>query len=159
MRKEIDLEKLKAFIDKSGANTYSGGGEYEKVSERSGFYELTYSDGSYTYRDSYTGFYRSWGSEVVRLNDKPVWCTNYGGGMTEGNEEYAHETFEFLKKAMRIDTPEYSARGPKSLKDSDWEYSYKQEGDITNFSGYEEIKHKGELYFWHRILGGLIIDK
>ena len=70
------------------------------------------------------------------------------------------ETFGFLKKAFLTDEPQFQTfRGPQSLKEGDWEYSYKQEGDIEEFTGYEEIRHQGKLVFFHRMIGGVISQK
>lgn len=153
-------QQLFKFIDRAGKATYAGGGKEEANPERSGFIELTYSEGDFSYRDSYTGYYRSRGMEVVRLQGKPAWTASYGGGMVEGKEELADKCFEFLKKAMSSDEKNFqSFRGPHSFSDSDWNYSYKQEGDVLESSGYEEIKYKGELIFFHRMIGGVIKGK
>jgi len=39
-------------------------------------------EGGWYYKDSYTGFFQSWGREVVWHNQKPFWTQIYGGGMT-----------------------------------------------------------------------------
>lgn len=153
----MDLNKLQEFVSKAGAATYAGGGKEEKIPQRQGFKELVYIEGDWNYRDSYTGFTRSRGMEVVRYKQTPVWSTTYGGGMVKGKEELAKQTFSFLKKVMLTkDGNSFSARGPVNLKNGDWEYKYSQEGDITEFNGYEEIYYHGELVFFHRIIGGTI---
>lgn len=152
-----DLNLLQEFIQRAGTATYAGGGKYEKNPERSGFSELVYTEGDWNYRDSYVGFYRSRGMEVVRYQGMPVWSTSYGGGMLKGKEGLAEVTFAFLKKAMLAKTQMFfSARGPQNLKDGDWEYKYIQEGNLEEFNGYEEIYFKNELVFFHRIIGGII---
>lgn len=153
-------EELLVFLDKAGKATYAGGGKYEEHPERLGFSELVYTEGDLSYRDSYTGYVRSWGEEIVRYQNRPIWISLYGGGMTAGHEALANETFEFLKKALSVkEEGMFSPRGPKILEDGVWKHTYIQEGDYDNFSGYQEIYYKGELVFWHRIIGGLVIDK
>lgn len=153
----MDLNKLQEFVNKAGAATYAGGGEMEKIPEKPGFKELVYIEGDWNYRDSYIGFKRSRGMEVVRYQGTPVWSTTYGGGMIKGKEDLAEQTFSFLKKAMLAkDKNTFSARGPLNFKDGDWEYKYVQDGDIEEFNGYEEVYYKGELVFFHRIIGGVI---
>lgn len=153
----MGLNKLQVFVSKAGAATYAGEGKVEKIPEKPGFKELVYLEGDWNYRDSYIGFTRSCGMEVVRYQGTPVWSTSYGGGMIKGKESLAKQTFSFLKKAMLAkDKNTFSARGPLNLKDGDWEYKYSQEGDIEEFNGYEEIYHLGELVFFHRIIGGVI---
>lgn len=151
---------LKNFIKTASKNTYAGGGEYEKIPERPNFYELTYSEGDFSYRDSYTGHYKSRGMEVVRFKGKPIWSSLYGGGMLEGSENISVETFEFLKSALSAkEEGSDSFRGPKSLKNGKWKYEYTQNGDLYEFSGDEKIYFDNKLVFIHKIIGGNIIDK
>lgn len=153
-------QELFSFIDRAGKSTYAGGGERLENPERKDFIELEYSEGDFYYRDSYTGFYRSRGMEIVRFLGKPVWTSAYGGGMTEGNDHLANETFEFLKLALSQDSGGFmSFRGLESFSDGVWNYSYKQEGDVAEYSGYEEIHRDGKLVFFHRIIGGIVKGK
>ena len=154
----MDLNKLQKFIQKAVGATYAGGGKEEDNPERQGFKELVYTDGDWNYRDSYTGFFRARGMEVIRHKNIPVWTASYGGGMITGKENMAKATHIFLKKAMLAKDPEkYSARGPHHFTDGNYEYSYTQDGGIEEFNGYEEICLKGEPVFFHRIIGGTII--
>lgn len=156
--KEIDPKQLFDFVDRAGKATYAGGGKYEQNPERPDFSELVYDkEPPFYYRDSYTGHSRSGGQEVVRVDGKPVWWSGYGGGMVDGKEDMSHETFEFLKKALSQDEEGFdSLRGPHEFADGDWKYTYTQDGDITDFYGYEEITYKGEKVFWHRAVGGIL---
>lgn len=156
----IDLNQLFAFIQKAGRSTYATSGVDSTSYDEGGFKILSFTEGDYEYIDTYTGFFRSRGQEVVRFKGKPVWIASYGGGMVEENEALAMETFGFLKKAFLTDEPQFQTfRGPHSLKEGDWEYSYKQEGEIEEFTGYEEIRHQGKLVFFHRMIGGVITQK
>lgn len=153
------LQELYIFIDEAGKATYAGGGKYVEP-ERLGFKELVYARGDFSYRDSYAGFYRSRGTEVARWKDKPIWSSLYGGGMVAGQENLAPRTFDFLKKAFRQDEAGFkSFRGPHHFAEGEWEYAYTQEGDVSEFNGYEQIRYKGMLVFTHQIIGGLIVDK
>ncbi len=152
--------KLYNFIKRASRATYAGGGKGEKKPERKEFVELVYKEGGLEYRDSYTGYIRSRGMELVRKKGMPVWSSLYGGGMIKGKEQLAGETFDFLKNALGTKENEFTSfRGPRYLKDKDWEYKYKQRGDVNEFHGYEEIYHKGDLVFFHRVIGGIIISK
>lgn len=156
----MDTKKLFTFIQKAGRSTYASSGVYSTSYNEGGFKILRFNEGDYEYIDTYTGFFRSRGQEVVRFKGQPVWIASYGGGMVEENEALAMQTFGFLKKAFLADEPQFqTCRGPQSLKEGDWEYSYKQEGDIEEFSGYEEIYFKGKLVFYHRMIGGLVVNK
>lgn len=154
----MNIDELRKFIKKASAATYAGGGKEEENPERPGFKELVYVEGEWNYRDSYTGFFRARGMEVVRFQNIPVWTASYGGGMITGKEDLAKVTYTFLKYAMLAkDLEKYSARGPHHFTDGDYEYNYTQEGSIDEFNGYEEIFYQGELAFFHRIIGGTII--
>jgi hypothetical protein len=153
-------DELYAFIFRASAATYASGGSYEQVVERPGFLEMVYQDGDWHYRDSYTGFYRSSGSEVVRYQNNVVWASSYCGGMTKGAEAMASETFDFLKKAMLVKPQDkQSFRGPDHFEDGVWQYRYFQKGDVLSFSGYEEITKDDAPIFSHEIIGGIIIGK
>ena len=78
---EVDLKILNKFLERAADATYAGGGERERDPERQGFVELVYEEGDWNYRDSYVGFARSWGTELVRYQGEPVWNTLYGGGL------------------------------------------------------------------------------
>lgn len=154
----VETKDLSAFIDRAMKATYAGGGQKEENPERSGFFELVYDkELPWYYRDSYTGHSRSGGQEVVRFNNEPVWWSGYGGGMVEGKEGMSDQTFDFLKKALSAPEEGFdSLRGPHEFTDGDWKYTYKQEGNITDYYGYEEIHYKGEKIFWHRAVGGIL---
>lgn len=149
---------LNDFIKNAQAATYAGGGG-EVASERPGFRELTYQEGEYSYRDSYAGFYRSRGMEVVRKGQDIIWTSLYGGGMVEGHSQLADQTFAFLKTAMQQDSPEFSVRGPQVFIQGDWEYTYEQFGDLHEFHGYEQISYQGNVVFFHRVIGGDVQHK
>ena len=160
---EIDLKRLNSFLGNAAKNTYAGGAD--KVDpQTSNFQELEYEDGDWYYRDSYAGFFRSWGREVIWFKGAPIWNQLYGGGMEDNfskDADFARQTFSFLKKAMSVGEKEnnFQPRGPENFKDGDWEYLSNLEGNISNFKGSEKIIYKGKVVFTHKFFGGLIKDK
>lgn len=154
---KFSTSELESFLDRASLHTYQAGAPETKNPERKEFHELVYEEKNFSYRDSYIGNYRSWGTELVRFKGTPVWNMLYGGGLTAGKEKLDQECFKFLKFALtQKPLQPRSFRGPNFSKDGSWTYSYVQTGDITNFSGYEEIKLNEELVFWHRVIGGII---
>ena len=155
------LEELHAFLKKAMAHCYAGKGRSVKNPERKGFTEFEFDLGDWYYRDSFTGWNKSWGTELVRYQDKPVWICQYGGGVIEeDNREQTRFIFKILKQVLLQDTDQArSARGPAKLKLGHWTYTYNPEGDIDNFHGLEEIKYYGKLKFYHRTIGGLVVYK
>lgn len=154
------LKELNKFLGKASLATYAGSGP-EVDSETTGFNELEFRENSWYYRDSYTGFFQSWGREVVWNNDEPFWTQLYGGGMEEkfvGDKEFAHKTFQFLKKALSAGEKigAFQPRGPKNFEDGDWRYECEWEGDIAKFEGSEKILFKNKVVFTHKFFGGLV---
>lgn len=153
--------ELNRFIGKATKATYAGGGGKVDQPHRSGFNELEYLEEDWYYRDSYTGFLRSWGQEVVWYKGEPYWTCLYGGGMASNKLDHnmAEETFNFLKKVLSTGDKEnnFQPRGPKEFKEGNWEYKCTLEGDIEKFRGSEAISYRSEIVFTHDFLGGLVI--
>ena len=157
------LNELNNFLGKAALATYAGGGpgvDPEKAEK--GMKELEYGneDEEWYYKDSYAGFFQSFGREVVWHNGKPFWCQIYGGGMKpefHSNLEFTHKTFDFLKKALSAGekSEEFQPRGPKKFEEGDWVYESKTIGNIKKFKGSEKILHKGKIVFTHDFFGGL----
>jgi hypothetical protein len=156
----VDAVALQSFILSAMLNTYATGqGKVDKV-QRPGFIEYFYQEGDLEYRDSYSGYLRSGGQEVIRYQGQPVWVNSYGGGMTEKymNAEFAQQTFDFLKKAMQAGKTSqgFKPRGIEVLEEGEWKYVCDWQGDVTKFKGEESIFYKGEKVFEHDFLGGLV---
>lgn len=159
MAKEFTIEELKKFIFAPSNSYFSGNTKFEDHPERAGFFEIVAKEGEWEYRDSFVGHIRSRGMEVVRYKGQPVWTSAYGGGMTKGQEGLADQTFEFLKQAVQSKSENSdSFRGPEIFKNGNWIYSYRQEGDVEEFNGYEEIQYNGQVVFFHKIIGGTVLN-
>ncbi len=157
------IKELNGFLGRATTKTYAGSGP-EIDTQRPGFIELEYKEGDWHYRDSYAGFFRSWGQEVVRYKGKPIWTQLYGGGMEKAyisNTQFAHQTFQFLKKAMSSGEKSgmFQPRGPERFRQGDWKYTSTWDGDINTFIGSEKITYKGKTVFTHSFLGGIFIVK
>lgn len=162
------LEQLNQFLGRATLSTYACGGEEinpEKTGLRfSGFKEFEYREGDFYYRDSYSGFFVSSGQEVVWYKNIPVWMQSYGGGMEpkfRKDEKLAHETFDFLKRALSQGEKinDFQPRGMSGFKDGDWEYFCEWSGGLANFKGDEKIIYKSEVVFTHHFFGFIILYK
>lgn len=157
------LKELNKFLGEAASKTYAGGGpNLDPDKAENGMKELEYGNpkGEWYYKDSYAGFFQSWGREVVWHKGKPLWCQIYGGGMQKNfsnDKKFTHRTFDFLKKALsageKIDS--FQPRGPKEYTEGHWKYECRMEGDITRFEGKEMIKYKNKIIFTHIFSGGL----
>jgi len=160
---EVNLKELNKFLGRASVATYAGGGPEMDPTEP-GFKDLEYKEGNWRYKDSYTGFFQSWGIETVWFKEKPLWTQVYGGGMEKKyhkNEKFARETFSFLKKALSEGEKQksFQPRGPKKFSNRDWGYSCKVSGNIERFQGREEIKYKKKIVFLHIFVGGLVVSQ
>ena len=156
----LDKNYLYNFIKKAGRITYATSGVESVTYDKNGFKELTFAEGDYSYKDTYTGFFRSRGIEIVTYKNSPVWVASYGGGMLREDADFALQTFEFLKKAFLTDEAGFQTfRGPHQFQQNKWLYKYDQKGDIEEFSGYEEIYFDNKPVFFHRIIGGFVKQK
>ncbi|MCK4883771.1 MAG: hypothetical protein KAS30_02775 [Candidatus Diapherotrites archaeon] len=157
----INLEKLTEFLVRAKINTYAGDAK-EISPQRPGFKEFEFIEGDFEYRDSYVGLYFAPGQEIVRFKGKPIWAMAYSGGVEKnliGNYDFCEEIFSFLKQALKKVQKERPFRGPNNLKEGDFEYVDKTEGDISLFNGVERIFFKGKEVFKQHYIGGLIIHK
>lgn len=154
------LKNLQIFLGKAMLATYAGGGSLINNTQRAGFRELEYSESDWYYRDSYAGYIKSVGQEVVWYKDKPYWSQIYGGGMSAGfeNNEFADQTFDFLKRVLSTGDKKqiFQPRGPNVFMDNDWRYESIWEGDIKDYKGNEIISFIGKVVFTHDFRGGLI---
>ncbi|KKQ81503.1 MAG: hypothetical protein UT05_C0015G0012 [Parcubacteria group bacterium GW2011_GWF2_38_76] len=156
---EIDYNELKKFLLDANTNGYAGSGN-KVTPQRPGFKEIECSNGDWLMHDSYAGHFFAPGQEIVYYKGIPIWTMAYAGGMKfqhHGDEELAHETFVFLKKALLAMDPEKPYRGPEHFEEGEWKYISTLEGDIKDFLGNEKIYHEGELLFEQIFIGGIIV--
>lgn len=166
-QQDFTSNDLETFSRKGLEKCYlSGKFEADPNPERKGFFEMTYEEGDWSYRDSFVGFYVSTGQEIVRYKGQPVWHCSYGGGVLLedkiGDEDFFLKELEpFLRESLSQKDPHgpYTHRGPKSYARGDWRYENNPEGDINQFSGMEYIHYKGLQVFYHKYFGGKIIGK
>lgn len=167
--KDFGLEELVHFLVSAKRACYAGDGKEEVLPD--GSKKLTFQRGKFHYTDDYAGYFQVQGTEVVRWgreDGQRIWQMSYSGGMFPGflDDELAHQTFLFLKKALRMVSREMPFRGPEhqshepSFYDGQFSYSTKTNGTVKNFSGKEEISHKFHgAIFKQNYIGGLVIPK
>lgn len=155
----MDTNKLYLFIKEALRETYAKLGVNEIDQNQGGFKVLRYDEKDLRYTDSYTGFFKSRGFIVVRQLTIPIWMCSYGGGMKIVDKDLAIETFSFLKQAFLSTESGFDTfRGPHHFQKENWKYQYEQVGDVSEFYGTEHIYKNEKEVFFHRIIGGMIID-
>lgn len=160
---EPSLSELMTFLQKAMQAAYAGNGK-TCTSQRKGHREFEYHDRNWYYRDSYAGFYQSWGQEIVWYNHRPFWAQLYGGGMEESYQnqyDIACQTFTFLKTALCQKEQPFQPRGPFLYHHEAfplWEYSCKWDGSVQKFDGFEKIRYDNSIVFTHQFIGGFYYD-
>lgn len=160
---EIDLGELAAFLVKAKRATYaSESAVREEVPQRPGFKELSFKDGNWEYRDSYSGSRYAPGQEYVKFDGLPVWAMAYSGGMLpEYHKDLVliGQTFGFLKKVLLKVDARRPFRGPKLLVEGDWMYQSSVKGNMIRLVGLEQILYKGKEVFSQDFIGQVIIHE
>lgn len=160
--KQAWLGDLSNFIVEANLATWAGDGK-EVPAQRPGYKELEYAspDGKWLLHDSYAGYFRAPGMTTVYYKGIPAWTMKYGGhGQTEGYEDGAKQTFEFLKEALRKVTPELPFRGPKEYVNGNKRYEFEMlEGTIEDGLWRERIIEEGALTFTQLGIVDIVIER
>ena len=145
-----DLDKLIAFRLEANVNTYAASMN-ETESTRLDSHDFTYSNGSYTYHDTYVGGERFAGEEAIWYEGKSVYAMNYIGRIL-GQQFNGN----FLKEALRKADKDMPYRGPEYYQSGDYLYKCNIVGDFTWFQGYEEIYCNNEKVYECYVHGGVM---
>lgn len=145
-----DLDKLIAFRLEANVNTYAASMN-ETESTRLDSHDFTYSNGSYTYHDTYVGGEQFAGEEAIWYKGKSVYAMNYIGRIL-GQQFNGN----FLKEALRKADKDMPYRGPEYYQSGDYLYKCNIVGDFTWFQGYEEIYCKNEKVYECYVHGGVM---
>jgi len=159
----MDKKTLLDFIAKAHRNTYAAPKEIKskhrcEVPILEGHKDYDFSEGDFSYHDSYAGSSWAPGREVVFFQGNPVWCMAYQGqhNAEYGDDFFQDQAFPFLKKALRNFGDDMPFRGPAEFSDGDFKYTFEMEGDYSYFKGKETIFFKGEVVFFQDVMGSLI---
>jgi hypothetical protein len=151
----IDIDELNAFIVRTKAATYVGGGEHAEPS-RLGSHDLRFTDDKWTYHDSYFGGTDFIGEEVVYLDDKPVWAMNYYGHILRDALLTAAQAGQMIKASLSRMYKEGRFLGGFEHIENDLTYIDSSEGNADAFHGRETIQRGQEIAYELVYHGGLI---
>lgn len=99
-----------------------------------GYENFTYSNGSYTYHDTYVGGEQFAGEEAIWYEGKSQYAMNYAGRVLD--QKFSGD---FLKEALRQADKKMPFRGPEYYQSGQYIYKCNVVGDFCWFQGYEEI--------------------
>jgi len=153
----IDIDELNAFIVRAKAATYVGSGEHATPS-RPGSHDLRFTDGKWSYLDSYFGGTDFIGEEVVYFNDKPVWAMNYYGYILRDDLLTAAEAGGMIKASLSRMYMEDRFLGGFEHPENRLTYVDASEGNVDHFHGREFIRRGQEVAYELVYHGGLIKD-
>ena len=133
-----DFEGLISFRLEAIVNTYAGFMN-ETESTRLDSHDYSYSNGPYTYLDTYVGGEQFAGEEAIWYEGKAQYAMNYSGRVLD--QQFSGD---FLKEALRKADRSMPYRGPEYYQSGEYTYKCKVVGDFTWFQGFEEI-YCGEI--------------
>jgi hypothetical protein len=151
----MDLRALDAFILSAKSATYVGSGNRAE-SSRLGSHDLVFTEGPFTYRDSYFGGTDFIGQEVVWRDDVPVWAMSYYGYILRPDRIDAARAGATIRGALQA-----MYREGRFLGGFDWSgphgaYRDRSTGDVSHFQGRECIVVDAVEAYALDYFGGLI---
>lgn len=145
-----DLKELIAFRLEANVNTYAAYMN-ETASTRLDSHDFSYTNGSYTYHDTYVGGEQFAGEEAVWHEGKAKYAMNYMGRVL--GQQFSGD---FLKEALRQADLKMPYRGPEYYESGEYIYKCNVVGDFTWFQGYEEIYCNNQKVYECYFHGGLM---
>ena len=151
------LQGLNAFIVRAKAATYVGDGEHAP-SCRPGSHDLKFTDGVWSYLDSYFGGRDFIGQEVVYFSGQPVWAMNYYGRILQAGLITPAQAGQVIKASLSALYKEGRFLGGFQYQYEEFTYIDTNEGDTPSFRGREFIRRNGESAYELFYHGGLILN-
>ncbi len=151
----FSLDLLHAFIVKAKAATYIGSGALAP-SHRPGSHDLEFSEGDFSYLDSYYGGADFIGEEVVYYKGVAVWAQNYYGKLLAPELISAAGVGKMLKASLSKMYREGRFLGGYIHSEGNLTYFDTSEGDFQSFTGKEWITLNGETVYTLVYHGGFI---
>jgi hypothetical protein len=134
------LTRLNVFIVHAKSVAYVGNGQ-PVPSCRPGSHDLEFTDGEWTYLDSYFGGRDFIGEEVVYFNGKPVWAMNYYGRILREDLITPAQAGQVIKASLSKMYLEGRFLGGFEFHLEDFIYTDSSEGNATSF--HELVYHGG----------------
>ena len=144
MESIVEPKQFVSFLIQAKQHTYASGQGY-MASSRPNSHDLSYSEGEFTYIDTYLGGFHFIGEEVVWKSDVPIWGMNYYGKMLV--DQVPQGFGEFLKEALMLASTEAPYRGPGQHRSGSFCYQCEWKGSLEQFEGWEEISYQDALIY------------
>ena len=154
----VSPQNLNAFIVRAKAATYVGDGQ-QAPSCRPGSHDLQFTDGDWSYLDSYFGGRDFIGQEVVYYSRKPVWAMNYYGRILRDDLITPAQAGGVIKASLSRMYTEGRFLGGFEHQHEGFVYADTSAGDASCFHGRETIVRDGEIAYELVYHGGLIKEE
>lgn len=147
---DCDIKMLIAFRLEANVHTYAA---YMNETDSSRFdsHDYSYTNGPYTYYDTYVGGEAFAGEEAVWYKGRAEYAMNYMGRVLGQNF-----SGDFLKEALRAADEKMPYRGPEYYQSGEYIYKCSVVGDFSWFQGYEEIYCNEQKVYECCFHGGLV---
>ena len=155
MTTDLDLQELHDFIVRAKSATYVGDGKPVEAC-RPKSHDLAFSEGDFSYLDSYYGGWDFIGEEVVYYKGEPVCAMNYYGKDTQPDKITAAEAELTIKASLSKMYAEDRFLGGIEYTHEGFHYTDTSEGPFTSFTGKEWITVAGEQVYDLVYHGGMI---
>lgn len=154
----VNNKEFLEFLVKAKKSTYANSDAPKVLPSRLKSKDYEFTDGNFTYHDTYFGGVKFMGEEVVYYNNDILWGMNYYGVTIDDSL-----TEEVMDKVLRValmkvgeDKEVIPVRGPKEFINEDYLYIFNVDGDIENFVGTEQIYKDKMLIYELKCHGGII---
>ena len=148
-------DELLGFVVRAKAGTYASGGGLV-VEAVDGQHQHTYAEGSWHYLDRYVGGSNFCGQEIVWRAATPVWAMVYSATLVRPDILDAGTAGQVIKSALSALYAQGRFLGGWSTRVSGWDYLDTNEGDVTSFTGVEEISRDDVVCYRLHYSGGLV---
>jgi hypothetical protein len=156
MNKEF-LKNLNRFIVRAKSVTYVGNGQ-PAPSCRPGSHDLKFTEGDWSYLDSYFGGRDFIGEEVVFSLGKPVWAMNYYGRILRPDLITPTQAGQVIKASLSRMYSEGRFLGGFTHQHEGFTYHDRNEGEVHSFRGREWISRDDETEYELVYHGGLLLE-
>lgn len=154
----VNNKEFLEFLVKAKKSTYANSNASKVLSSRLKSKDYEFTDGNFTYHDTYFCGVKFMGEEVVYYNNDILWGMNYYGVTIDDSL-----TEEVMDKVLRValmkvgeDKEVIPVRGPKEFINEDYLYIFNVDGDMENFVGTEQIYKDKKLIYELKCHGGII---
>lgn len=148
----LELQKI---LVRAKSACYVGSGQ-SAPSSRQGSHDLTWTDGRWSYRDSYFGGSDFLGQETLWFDETPVWAMNYYGYILRDDLIDSSRAGSTIKAALSAMYAQGRFLGGFEWTGEFGTYRDGSIGEVNHFQGREVILVNDEVAYALDYFGGII---